>query len=85
MLQQEIDEDPNAAAVLRPLKDRAERILRDLEGRRTTGLAAMDLHFKSTLALWESKLTLFHSNIGSLLRVKSPFTFENCCAEIFWK
>jgi type I restriction enzyme, R subunit len=42
-LQQEIDEDPNAAAVLQPLKDRAERILRDLEGRRTTGLAAMDL------------------------------------------
>jgi type I restriction enzyme, R subunit len=42
-LQQEIDEDPNAAAVLQPLKDRAERIIRDLEGRRTTGLAAMDL------------------------------------------
>jgi type I restriction enzyme R subunit len=42
-LQQEIDEDQNAAAVLQPLKDRAERILRDLEGRRTTGLAAMDL------------------------------------------
>ena len=36
-LQQEIDEDPNAAAVLQPLKDRAERIIRDLEGRRTTG------------------------------------------------
>ena len=42
-LQQEIDEDPNAAAVLQPLKDRAERILRDLEVRRMTGLAAMDL------------------------------------------
>ncbi len=42
-LQQEIDEDPNAAAVLQPLKDRAERIIRDLEGRRTTGIAAMDL------------------------------------------
>lgn len=42
-LQQEIDEDPNAAAVLQPLEDRAERILRDLEGSRTTGLAAMDL------------------------------------------
>jgi type I restriction enzyme R subunit len=42
-LQQEIDEDPNAAAILQPLKDRAERIIRDLEGRRTTGIAAMDL------------------------------------------
>jgi type I restriction enzyme R subunit len=42
-LQHEIDEDPNAAAVLQPLKERAERILHDLEGRRTTGLAAMDL------------------------------------------
>jgi type I restriction enzyme R subunit len=42
-LQHEIDEDPNAAAVLQPLKERAQRILHDLEGRRTTGLAAMDL------------------------------------------
>jgi type I restriction enzyme R subunit len=42
-LQHEIDEDPNAAAVLQPLKERAERILHDLEGRRTTGLAAMEL------------------------------------------
>ena len=29
--------------MLRPLKDRAERILKDLEERKTTGLAAMDL------------------------------------------
>lgn len=42
-LQKEIDEDPSAAAVLQPLKERAERILRDLEDRKTTGLAAMDL------------------------------------------
>jgi type I restriction enzyme R subunit len=42
-LQKEIDDDPNAAAVLQPLKDRAERILKDLEERKTTGLAAMDL------------------------------------------
>jgi type I restriction enzyme R subunit len=41
-LQQEIDTDPNAAPVLQPLKDRAERILKDLEERKTTGLAAMD-------------------------------------------
>lgn len=42
-LNQEMDEDPDAAAVLQPLKDRAERIIKDLEERRTTGLAAMDL------------------------------------------
>ncbi len=41
-LQTEIDEDQDAAPVLQPLKDRAERILKDLEERRTTGLAAMD-------------------------------------------
>ena len=41
-LQQEIDADPNAAPVLQPLKERAERILKDLEERKTTGLAAMD-------------------------------------------
>jgi len=41
-LQHEIDEDPAAAPVLQPLKDRAERILKDLEERKTTGLAAMD-------------------------------------------
>ncbi|MBT9492825.1 MAG: HsdR family type I site-specific deoxyribonuclease [Paucibacter sp.] len=41
-LQQEIDADPNAAPVLQPLRDRAERILKDLEERRTTGLAAID-------------------------------------------
>ncbi|MFB4374541.1 HsdR family type I site-specific deoxyribonuclease [Agrobacterium sp. CR_3] len=42
-LQHEIDEDANAAPVLQPLKDRAERILRDMESRKVTGLAAMDL------------------------------------------
>jgi type I restriction enzyme R subunit len=42
-LQKEIDDDPNAAPILQPLKDRAERILKDLESRKTTGLAAMDL------------------------------------------
>jgi type I restriction enzyme, R subunit len=42
-LQREIDEDPDAVAVLQPLKDRAERIVKDLEDRKTTGLAAMDL------------------------------------------
>jgi len=42
-LQKEIDDDPAAAPVLHPLKDRAERILKDLEERKTTGLAAMDV------------------------------------------
>jgi len=42
-LQQEIDEDPATAPVLQPLKDRAERILKDLEERKTTGIAALDL------------------------------------------
>jgi type I restriction enzyme R subunit len=42
-LQKEIDDNADAAAVLQPLKDRAERILKDLENRNTTGLAAMDL------------------------------------------
>lgn len=42
-LQKEIDDDPGAAPVLQPLKDRAERILKDLENRKTSGLAAMDL------------------------------------------
>jgi type I restriction enzyme, R subunit len=42
-LQKEIDDDPNAAAVLQPLKDRAERIIKDLQDRKTNGLAAMDL------------------------------------------
>ncbi|HET6568651.1 MAG TPA: HsdR family type I site-specific deoxyribonuclease, partial [Rhodothermales bacterium] len=42
-LQKEINEDPNLAPVLQTLKDRAERILKDLEQRNVTGLAAMDL------------------------------------------
>jgi type I restriction enzyme R subunit len=41
-LHKEMEENPDAAAVLQPLRDRAERILRDLEERKTTGLAAMD-------------------------------------------
>ncbi|MGC3963936.1 MAG: HsdR family type I site-specific deoxyribonuclease [Rhodocyclaceae bacterium] len=42
-LQHEIDEAPATAPVLQPIKDRAERVLKDLEERKTTGLAAMDL------------------------------------------
>ena len=42
-LNREIDEDRDLASVLRPLKDRAEQVLKDLEERKTIGLAAMDL------------------------------------------
>lgn len=41
-LQKEIDEDPSRAPVLQPLKERAERILQDLENRNTNGLAALE-------------------------------------------
>ena len=42
-LQKEVDEDADAAPVLQTLRERAERILKDLENRNTTGLAAMDM------------------------------------------
>ena len=42
-LQREIENDPDIGSVLRPLKDRAEHILKDMEERTTTGLAALDL------------------------------------------
>ncbi len=42
-LRQEVKDDAAMAPVLRPLKDRAEVILKGLEERTTTGLAAMDL------------------------------------------
>ncbi|MFZ2652771.1 MAG: HsdR family type I site-specific deoxyribonuclease [Burkholderiaceae bacterium] len=42
-LQEEMDDDSAKAALLQPLKERAERILKDLEDRKTDGLAAMDL------------------------------------------
>jgi hypothetical protein len=41
-LQKEIDDNADAAPVLQPLKDRAERVLKDLENRNTTRLAATD-------------------------------------------
>ena len=42
-LQSAVENDPDMTSVLRPLKDRAEHILKDMEERTTTGLAAMDL------------------------------------------
>ena len=41
-LRQEVENRPNLEAVLRPLKERAESILKEMEERKTTGLAAMD-------------------------------------------
>ncbi|AIB12674.1 deoxyribonuclease HsdR [Azospirillum argentinense] len=41
-LQKEIEDEADKAPVLQSLKDRAERILKDLENRKATGLAAMD-------------------------------------------
>ena len=40
-LRQEIDGNPDAEAVLRPLQERAKRILEELEQRKTTGLEAL--------------------------------------------
>jgi type I restriction enzyme R subunit len=42
-MQKEMDDDPGAAPILQTLKVRAERILKDMESRKISGLAAMDL------------------------------------------
>jgi len=42
-LRREVENDSEKESVLLPLKERAERILKDLEDRKTTGLAAMEL------------------------------------------
>ena len=42
-LRTEVENESELEAVLRPLKERAERVLKDLEERTTTGLAALDL------------------------------------------
>ena len=42
-LRAEVESNAEMAPVLQPLKKRAERILQDLEDRKTTGLAAIDL------------------------------------------
>jgi type I restriction enzyme R subunit len=41
-LEREIEDGTDAAPILQTLKERAERVLKDLEERRVTGLAAMD-------------------------------------------
>ena len=42
-LQVEVESEPDLGPVLQPLKERAEHVLRDMEERRTSGLAAMDM------------------------------------------
>ena len=42
-LQGEVEGEPELESVLRPLKERAESVLKDLEARTTTGLAALDM------------------------------------------
>ena len=42
-LQSEVESEPGLEAVLRPLKERAEHVLKGLEERTTSGLAAMDM------------------------------------------
>ncbi|MEZ7004894.1 type I restriction endonuclease subunit R [Streptomyces sp. AD55] len=41
-LRKEIDEDPVKAVVLRALKERADQVIKNLEERKVTGMAAMD-------------------------------------------
>ncbi len=41
-LRKEMDEDPAKAVVLRALKERADQVIRNLEERKITGMAAMD-------------------------------------------
>ncbi|MCY4111367.1 MAG: HsdR family type I site-specific deoxyribonuclease, partial [Chloroflexi bacterium] len=42
-LQAEVEREPELESVLRPIKERAEHVLKDLEERTTTGLAAMEV------------------------------------------
>ena len=42
-LQAEVQSEPGLESVLRPLKERAESVLKDLEARTTTGLTALDM------------------------------------------
>ena len=42
-LQTEVESEPELESILRPLKERAESVLKGLEERTTTGLAAMDI------------------------------------------
>lgn len=80
-LQKEIDDDPGAAAVLQPLKDRAERTLEDMEHRKVTGLAALDLlaalaaeKEAAAQAAAESELSTRAFGVYWLLKDERPLT-----------
>jgi type I restriction enzyme R subunit len=70
-LQKEIDDNADAAPVLQPLKDRAERILKDLENRNTTGLAAMD--FLAALAAEKDAAAKAARETGLTPKAFAPF------------
>lgn len=71
-LQKEIDDDPNTAPILQPLKDRAEKIIKDLEDRKVTGMAAMDL------------LTALAKEKETALNEAKASGFSNKAFGVFW-
>jgi type I restriction enzyme, R subunit len=70
-LQDEIDADPNTAPILQTLRERAERILKDLQNRKITGLAAMDL--LSAMAKEKEEATKAAENSGLSTRAFAVF------------
>lgn len=71
-LRTEIDDNQDAAPILLPLKDRAERVLKDLESRKTTSMEALDM--LATLATERETATKSMNESGL-----SPKAFS-----IFW-
>lgn len=71
-LRTEIDDNQDAAPILLPLKDRAERVLKDLESRKTTSMEALDM--LATLAAEREAATKSMNESGL-----SPKAFS-----IFW-
>ena len=65
-LRKEADDNPDAAPILQSLKDRAEGIVKDLEHRKTTGLAAIDL--LAALAAQKDRRWKKQSEAGCLLK-----------------
>jgi type I restriction enzyme R subunit len=64
-LHQELEEEPAAAPVLRPIAERAERILQELENRNTTDLAAMDYLAALAKEKEEAAASAQHSGLTS--------------------
>jgi type I restriction enzyme R subunit len=72
-LQKEIDEGSEAAPVLQSLKERAERILKDLEHRQTTGLAAMD------------KLSALAREKEAAMKAARESGLSGCAFGVYWR